>query len=1314
MQDHTPHKLSKPLTNTSSSNLSASALQSLEPISALTSLDADGTETDFGKMAANGERRKRRDTIRSYLYGPNPESGHSHSSEDEESHPWKLANVARDAKRRLSRTESSLSQNLNTGGASAASSTSRLALSTDLSEDDLIKEQIKEKVWIDTLAAQNHISPPIDEDKHPDSVKSPIRRRSLYTPGIATRSPEDILRKPPPPEHLKSQADRDYYYDPALPESSPLSRLAGLRSPHNGRSTPSELGYSHLGTLKLGTLRVTNGTVSPTPRERHDITASTLVPYATCQEDYTHCEGRRGEEDVDLTTGNLIKDTPHVLRDDLRGIAVSAAETPTNSAAQSFDFFSPRGHHDQDGSRTPSITVVKKLPTIKRKPVPEVSAAVQSQGDRARSGTFHPSGVQVNHRPLQTVAGFEDNMPTSQTSPTDRTEYSNHCAWRSPKREPESWRSFIPGANQTRANDESREDAFRKLTRNQRGQEKSDDAADTSQNPHHDFSLTKHNADSGYSSNVSLESTQKIASQPDLKTMTASQTSAHTQPLSSYLPPTPCKTKPSRYSQGSEEIREKDASISAVPSMLEKPTNSTVSDNFGRSSVAIYNKRGLAPSSQKRLSSPEKSRRLQKKRPKSQPSTQQTLKSAQTGLMDSDVSPVPASVTALQFERISKSPLVDRTYSDSPHPKTEQMPTGPTSTDDQTHFPFLTPGSEVPQLEEHPSIFQKMASKARSRSRSRYRPRKEQIADHSDNESAKSDICRSPSWSDYGNTKKKQQRKKEKAERELEKLESATGPDSRSRSRSRSRLRSRSRRRSSQCEAVPTLAVSDVVRESLGAGPYDIALAGRASNHSSAGKQLQPYQVSTIKHGMDPNDSFSLRPLESNRHRSHTLVAVPLREGLQAHENVPPEPTRPYSMYTDQGPVPAMPMADLTQKNIISRRGTDLSLARNAQMVTSIDQVPPRTLNPISGDGSEAESDWGAEPQCTSIKVPAANTSISMEALIDRLLDATSPEARESTLEQIRQKRLETLTKLCKEADRDKTMSPEMGGTLHISQKDAGLIVGRNTPLAAFTRALPPPPNLEGCRANTLEANECLRHHSMFIDAPPMPPILSTEDIQQQEARKSMERSARTKTLDRPQMQASETAKSDLWAGCAIQTEHRKAIESRASSTEWDTHRLAWSHRRKSAGEALSQTHKPSGPVSGLDDVGRERAQPLVVSHTQIEQLSMPSNTLKAFHKPWAPSQGHDPPQTHSTVPLQANYNSVVGAPMFERRSGRYEGGLLYGYEPGFGLGGSAGTRSTKTGATRKSLRFSQGFGVDLSDVPIFVAPSKKDVVNSA
>ncbi|KAK5164039.1 uncharacterized protein LTR77_010130 [Saxophila tyrrhenica] len=52
----------------------------------------------------------------------------------------------------------------------------------------------------------------------------------------------------------------------------------------------------------------------------------------------------------------------------------------------------------------------------------------------------------------------------------------------------------------------------------------------------------------------------------------------------------------------------------------------------------------------------------------------------------------------------------------------------------------------------------------------------------------------------------------------------------------------------------------------------------------------------------------------------------------------------------------------------------------------------------------------------------------------------------------------------------------------------------------------------------------------------------------------------------------------------------------------------------------------------------------------------------------------------------------------------RYAGGMQYGYEKGSGFGGSAGTRSHgKSRAERKSRELSVGFGVDLSDVPVFL-----------
>lgn len=48
----------------------------------------------------------------------------------------------------------------------------------------------------------------------------------------------------------------------------------------------------------------------------------------------------------------------------------------------------------------------------------------------------------------------------------------------------------------------------------------------------------------------------------------------------------------------------------------------------------------------------------------------------------------------------------------------------------------------------------------------------------------------------------------------------------------------------------------------------------------------------------------------------------------------------------------------------------------------------------------------------------------------------------------------------------------------------------------------------------------------------------------------------------------------------------------------------------------------------------------------------------------------------------------------------RFAGGLGYGYEPGYGLVGSAGMRN---GGSRKSVRESVDYGLDFSDVPVFL-----------
>jgi hypothetical protein len=147
---------------------------------------------------------------------------------------------------------------------------------------------------------QDNSTSPIERSDSPDSIPIPIRRRSLLTPGIATRktSREKFVRKSLPAQPsssvigstesrdadekrnfrktLPAQATtsqdelRQYYFDQSKPTPSPLEGIAALEA---GRfsdmqprtATPSDLDYSHIGAFKLGSLRITNGAVSPVP-----------------------------------------------------------------------------------------------------------------------------------------------------------------------------------------------------------------------------------------------------------------------------------------------------------------------------------------------------------------------------------------------------------------------------------------------------------------------------------------------------------------------------------------------------------------------------------------------------------------------------------------------------------------------------------------------------------------------------------------------------------------------------------------------------------------------------------------------------------------------------------------------------------------------------------------------------------------------------------------------------------------------------------------------------------------------------------------
>jgi hypothetical protein len=110
--------------------------------------------------------------------------------------------------------------------------------------------------------------------------------------------------------------------------------------------------------------------------------------------------------------------------------------------------------------------------------------------------------------------------------------------------------------------------------------------------------------------------------------------------------------------------------------------------------------------------------------------------------------------------------------------------------------------------------------------------------------------------------------------------------------------------------------------------------------------------------------------------------------------------------------------------------------------------------------------------------------------------------------------------------------------------------------------------------------------------------------------------------------------------------------------------------------------------------------------YEQEEQMSAPHLAQNPLPSPFLRQSrsSHIPlNQRQSYTPLHSPLSPAASEEMLVLD--RYAGGLEYGFEPGFGLGGSAGTRlmgvGMSQGASRKSVDVSQLYGVDFSDVPI-------------
>lgn len=171
------------------------------------------------------------------------------------------------------------------------------------------------------------------------------------------------------------------------------------------------------------------------------------------------------------------------------------------------------------------------------------------------------------------------------------------------------------------------------------------------------------------------------------------------------------------------------------------------------------------------------------------------------------------------------------------------------------------------------------------------------------------------------------------------------------------------------------------------------------------------------------------------------------------------------------------------------------------------------------------------------------------------------------------------------------------------------------------------------------------RPHSFNLEAPTMP---SAEPNRHIELHDELAHQTPIEASQGPLFRARQSGRGPVVSQLINKYDHygQRLPEQHPQDQNWEAHARLWSQRRKSIGEGLRQRAE--------EDARSTRATT-------------------------------EPPKDVVVID-------------------RYSGGLDYGYEGrGYGVGGSAGTRQLHSYASRKSMHFSNQFGVDLSDVPLFV-----------
>lgn len=1269
--DNTPRRLSKPRTNTSSSNLLSLSEQSNDLASPLNSSASDYFGENVVMLDSQDKRRSRRKSrgkIRAYLYRETVQT-----SSDDEDERGAFGGAAHDMKKRLSRTGSSIMHIQ-----SAKASTARLSKSeshgSDMEESVLLADRIKEMAYHDSLAAQNHINSSVDEDKHHESILAPLRRKSLYTPGLATRTPNDILRKPPQRDSRESQMDLDYYYDPDKPTNSPLSQIAALSAGEDGRSTPSSLQYSQLGGLQLGTLRVTNGTASPVPSNRApDVYRRSPIPDSRSHDEfYTASEGSMASE--------VATPMPQRASSPLR------FESKHESSVQ-------RG---LNGNRKLS----GDFPLTQETPNAAASMAYEYMAE------LDDSPFSYLEVPLPKEVADERNALHDEGAVVPQVE--GPAA--------DVWRHFINDAETRHGTTVTREDAFRRLNGNTPSVPGSQRLSVPSSMASRYSILTETpQIDSGYSSNFSLSANHATLATKNNIEFQSESTSGDFP--TEYLCLSGPREMPRRVSILGKYLSHptgpapRDFAISKVPQQfLPTPLPSVAALSSSKTVSPV--RPSARPTSSNVL------RKLQKPRPKSQPPPMAYMAvQRKHSLSQVDIPRVPSLIATQHAERLRQFPVLEHTFPSSYHTSYDEdiSPTEP----NPIPIRFPSPENALEAVSSGPSNkISKLQEDRRSRSRMPSQHRSSATVD--EHQVIPSNIIRSTSWANLGGGRKSKEQKRQAEEdratercltREEKKFEKRLQKDKReyqrqareeedtqrsSRSRSASRTRAKStERRSSHYNNMATIADFGTVTESLGGNPYDIATAIFPSSSLNT-SNWHPHQISNAilrprsMVGMDEAVvAESGRARNRTRSQSFGRPSMPNDDDLVARQSFASGRPCPHAP-----PMPALAAIDLIAHDLgwahNRRRSQSFSEARlpNDSSFNDRGGLPGRSIRP-GGLVTDAPPVPALPPMQQVQQCGAQTENLHPQS---RVVDS-SPVLALPNLQTANQE------------DNEVSISP--------SPSKGAMARPRKTRTSKLVPDLWSHGSLEKKGSKTIEPPAAIASSSDDVEEP------STQSDNLWEVQRrvwSQRRKSAGEALLRNQKAANLNAR-DVEPNTAAKDNNRPLAMARAFTAEAQVYTRP--EQTASSGPITvaplpnplgSNPHVPTqkgfdntprplvrafNPPAASQEISRPGISPLAPSLVSQQEFKLPS-----------PAQRRAQTQSRSIPRKRVGSGTSTHNAAFERLAGRYTGGLQYGYEAGFGLGGSAGTRGAKTEASRKSIEVSKGFGLDLSDVPIFVAPT--------